>query len=62
MGCEGDLLVRGAIFENRLTRGLVFHQLALILSATFMCLSVGISMWLVLNHALHYLRPYEQKQ
>jgi hypothetical protein len=62
MGCESDWLVRGTIFENVLMKSLVFHQLALILSAIFMCLSVGISMWLVLDHALHYLRPYEQKQ
>jgi hypothetical protein len=27
-----------------------------------MCFSVGISCWLVLQHALHYLKPYEQKQ
>jgi hypothetical protein len=60
MGCgfDGSLIP----FENLLTDALVFHQLALILSATFMCLSVNISCWLILDHALHYLKPYEQKQ
>jgi hypothetical protein len=62
MVCKGDWLARGAIFESQLIRGLVFHQLALILSALFMCLSVAISLWLLFDHALHYLRPYEQKQ
>ncbi|EAT79828.2 hypothetical protein SNOG_13028 [Parastagonospora nodorum SN15] len=59
MGCgfDGNL----AAFESPLTEDLAFHQLALILSATFMCLSVSISCWLILDHALHYLKPYEQK-
>ena len=50
------------MLEQRLVEGLIFHQLALLLSALFMCLSVGSSFWLILAHALHYLRPYEQKQ
>jgi hypothetical protein len=62
MGCESGELVSGATFEKQLTDGLIFHQLALILSAICMALAVGISCWLILGHALHYLRPYEQKQ
>jgi hypothetical protein len=50
------------ILERKLTRNIFFHQLALILCAVFMCLSIGISGWLILDHALHYLKPYEQKQ
>lgn len=60
MGCGLDANL--VAFEKPLTDDLVFHQLALILSATFMCLSVSISCWLILDHALHYLKPYEQKQ
>lgn len=62
MGCERDDLARGVLFETQLAYGIIFHQLALILSAIFMCLAIGISFWLILDHALHYLRPYEQKQ
>jgi hypothetical protein len=61
MVCESGF-ARGAMLEQRLVEGLIFHQLALLLSALFMCLSVGSSFWLILAHALHYLRPYEQKQ
>lgn len=60
--CDKDWAKSRAVFESQLTDDLVFHQLALILSATCMCLSVGTSGWLILDHALHYLRPYEQKQ
>jgi hypothetical protein len=50
------------ILEKKLTGIIFFHQLALILCAIFMCLSIGISGWLALDHSLHYLKPYEQKQ
>jgi hypothetical protein len=61
-GANNDWLLPNAIIEDNLVGDLVFHQLALILSASFMCLSIGISGWLILDHALHYLKPYEQKQ
>jgi hypothetical protein len=61
-GADNNWLSREAILEDKLIGDMVFHQLALILSATLMCLSIGISCWLILDHALHYLRPYEQKQ
>jgi hypothetical protein len=50
------------ILEKTLNGNMFFHQLALILCAIFMCLSISISGWLILDHALHYLKPYEQKQ
>ncbi|KAF2821532.1 DUF300-domain-containing protein [Ophiobolus disseminans] len=61
MGCKHDELARGALFAKEIADTVIFHQLALILSAIFMCLAVSISFWLILDHALHYLRPYEQK-
>ncbi|KAF2030787.1 DUF300-domain-containing protein [Setomelanomma holmii] len=50
------------MFQRELVRGMILHQLALLLTALFMCLSVGVSFWLILAHATHYLIPYEQKQ
>jgi hypothetical protein len=60
--CERNEPISGVIFEFEIADDLIFHQLALILCAIFMCLAVLISGWLILDHALHYLRPYEQKQ
>jgi len=62
--CKGDddSGKRDVLFEFEIANDLIFHQLALILSAIFMCIAVLISCWLILDHALHYLRPYEQKQ
>jgi hypothetical protein len=61
-GCGSDSDWLHAMDENVMIGNLFFHQLALVLTAIFMCLSIGISGWLVLDHALHYLKPYEQKQ
>lgn len=60
--CTREWPTGDAIYETFFTGSLVFHQLALIVSAIFMCLSMGVSFWLILQHALHYLKPYEQKQ
>lgn len=62
MACNQSWTGKGAFFKSQLVDDLVFHQLALILSAICMCFSVSISCWLILDHALHYLKPYEQKQ
>lgn len=48
--------------ETPLWRNLTFHHFGLILSATFGALAVAIAFFLVLRHATHYLKPYEQKQ
>lgn len=60
--CDREWPTGDAIYETFFTGSLVFHQLALLVSVIFMCLSMGISFWLILQHALHYLKPYEQKQ
>jgi hypothetical protein len=61
-GRHPEWLLSDVIRENKLIGNMFFHQLALILCAIFMCLSISISGWLILDHALHYLKPYEQKQ
>jgi len=48
--------------EEPLWRNLTFHHFGLILSATFGALAVAIAFFLILRHATHYLKPYEQKQ
>ena len=60
--CGDDWSGGDALFEDTLTGSLIFHQLALILSAVFMCLAGTVSYWLILDHARHYLKPHEQKQ
>lgn len=60
--CEEAWSGEEALFEDFLTGYLVFHHLALILSAVFMCLACTVSLWLILDHARHYLKPSEQKQ
>ncbi|KAF2270046.1 DUF300-domain-containing protein [Lojkania enalia] len=47
--------------EEPLWHSLTFHHLGLILSATFGMLAVVIAFFLILRHAMHYLRPWEQK-
>ncbi|EAS30589.2 uncharacterized protein CIMG_06068 [Coccidioides immitis RS] len=41
--------------------GITFHQLGLIISATFSLIAVLVSVYLVFQHAVHYLRPQEQR-
>lgn len=51
-----------AVVETPLWKNLTFHHFGLILSATFGAVAVTIAFFLILRHATHYLRPYEQKQ
>lgn len=62
--CDNEEALSGAaaLFEDHLIGSLAFHQLALILSATFVCLACAFSYWLILDHARHYPKPNEQKQ
>jgi hypothetical protein len=60
--CDQSWTAKDAVVTHRFTGHLLFHQLALILSAICMCLSVSISCWLIIDHAVHYLKPHEQKQ
>lgn len=43
-------------------KSLTVHHFGLILSATFGAIAVLIAFFLVIRHATHYLKPYEQKQ
>ncbi|KAF2197458.1 DUF300-domain-containing protein [Delitschia confertaspora ATCC 74209] len=49
------------IHETPIWHSLTFHHLGLILSATFGLLALLISFLLILRHATHYLKPWEQK-
>ena len=51
-----------AVAEDPIWKSLTFHHLGLIISAAFGALAVAISFFLILRHATHYLKPYEQKQ
>lgn len=42
--------------------GITFHQLGLIISAAFASLATILSLYLIFQHATHYLRPREQRQ
>lgn len=53
---------RITVSEEPLWKSLTFHHFGLILSATFGALAVAIAFFLILRHATHYLKPYEQKQ
>ncbi|KAF2791901.1 DUF300-domain-containing protein [Melanomma pulvis-pyrius CBS 109.77] len=59
--CASDQYEHEQIVETPLWRNLTFHHFGLILSATFGALAVAIAFFLVLRHATHYLKPYEQK-
>jgi hypothetical protein len=44
-----------------LWRQFTFHHLGLIISAIFGSIAIIISLWLILKHATHYSKPWEQK-
>jgi predicted membrane chloride channel (bestrophin family) len=50
------------IVEDPIWHGLEFHHLGLILSAIFGLFSIILSLFLVYQHATHYLKPWEQRQ
>ncbi|KAK7189683.1 hypothetical protein DPSP01_014785 [Paraphaeosphaeria sporulosa] len=59
--CESEALEHESIHEDPLWNSLTFHHFGLIISATFGALAVAIAFMLILRHATHYLKPYEQK-
>ncbi|KAF1972380.1 DUF300-domain-containing protein [Bimuria novae-zelandiae CBS 107.79] len=59
--CESEKFEHETIIEDPIWESLTFHHLGLILSATFGALAVAIAFFLILRHATHYLKPYEQK-
>jgi hypothetical protein len=50
------------IDEDPIYRNITFHHLGLFISAVFGLIAVAIALYLILRHASHYLRPWEQKQ
>ncbi|KAF2875311.1 organic solute transporter Ostalpha-domain-containing protein [Massariosphaeria phaeospora] len=59
--CASEEYEKETILEKPIWKQLTFHHFGLILSATFGALAVAIAFFLVLRHATHYLKPYEQK-
>ncbi|KAF2180699.1 DUF300-domain-containing protein [Zopfia rhizophila CBS 207.26] len=54
-------LIDEKIEEKPIWKTLTFHHFGLILSATFGLLAVAIALFLILRHATHYSKPWEQK-
>jgi hypothetical protein len=48
-------------FGENAQRGLTFHTFALSLCNVLASSAIVISIWHIMMHTLHYLRPYEQK-
>ena len=59
--CESERFEHELILEDALARETTFHLLALSICCACACIAIGLSIWHILQHALHYLRPYEQK-
>ncbi|ORY15136.1 organic solute transporter Ostalpha-domain-containing protein [Clohesyomyces aquaticus] len=59
--CEAAAQEEERIKEEPIWHSLTFHHLGLILSAVFGLLSVCIALFLIMRHATHYLKPWEQK-
>ncbi|KAK3722110.1 hypothetical protein LTR37_002542 [Vermiconidia calcicola] len=54
-------LTEQLIDEQPLWKGFNFHHFGLFLSATFALIATCIGLFLILAHATHYLKPYEQR-
>ncbi|KAF1961606.1 DUF300-domain-containing protein [Byssothecium circinans] len=61
MSCHSEEHEKESIVEKPIWKSLTFHHFGLIISATFGALAVAIAFFLILRHATHYLKPYEQK-
>jgi hypothetical protein len=48
--------------EEPIVGSLTFHQLGLYISAGCTGIAVAVSLFLIWMHAMHYTKPYEQKQ
>lgn len=59
--CESERHEHELILEDALAKEITFHLLALNICCGFACIAIALSVWHILQHALHYLRPYEQK-
>ncbi|KAF1927384.1 DUF300-domain-containing protein [Didymella exigua CBS 183.55] len=59
--CASDVYEHETISETPLWKSLTFHHFGLIISATFGTIAVVVAFFLIVRHATHYLKPYEQK-
>ena len=55
-------LTRHPVHEVEVWHGLTYHRLGLYLSAIFAVIAILVSFYLIMMHATHYLRPWEQRQ
>jgi len=58
--CESERHANDLILEDSIAKETTFHLLALSICCGFACMAIALSVWHILTHALHYLRPYEQ--
>jgi len=49
------------ITEDPIFASVTFHDLSIVLAAVFGLISVMVALFLVFEHATHYLRPWEQR-
>lgn len=59
--CNTTLTDEGIGYEKPLFGSLTFHRLGLLLCVIFGLISVVIAFFLIVQHATHYLKPWEQK-
>lgn len=59
--CKSERFQRELVLEDALAKEITFHLLALNFCCAFACIAIAVSVWQILQHALHYLRPYEQR-
>jgi len=48
--------------ETSLWKNFTFHHFGLFLCVAFGAIAVIIAGWLIMSHAMHYSKPYEQRQ
>lgn len=48
--------------EEFLVGGLTFHDIGIIVSAATALIAIILSLYLMWMHAVHYTKPYEQRQ
>lgn len=54
---------RSTVDETELWNGgITFHSLSLIVGGVCALLACGISIFLIMGHAMHYSKPIEQRQ
>ncbi|KAL6705123.1 hypothetical protein ACN47E_007228 [Coniothyrium glycines] len=59
--CDAESVWHKPILEPQLAKQITYHLLALSICCSFTCIAVSVSVWHILQHAMHYFRPSEQK-